>query len=55
MDKSSMEFWFLLQSLSSPPSPALGPPHISVGPFMLESFAETGDATIGRMHCDDSQ
>lgn len=43
---------------SSPPVSQFAAPaplHISVGPFMLESFAETGDATMGRTHCDDAQ
>jgi len=53
---------FLSISLSVPPAPPLqvqgsilGPLHISLGPFIPESFADTGDATIGSMHCDDSQ
>lgn len=47
--------WTNLLLLVSPPVSQFSALHISLGPFMLVSFAETGDATMGRTHCDDSQ
>jgi len=43
--KDKMDFHGCFSSSLSVP-----PPHISLGPFMPESFAEMGAATMGRMH-----